>query len=126
MDATIGQPTRSVTTVDPQQRQAALADARRQATQNALQSAEAGQARKAEQLDFVRTVLERAVGANTKLSIEKRDNLATFIYRAIDRDSGEVVKEWPPVHFAQMLNENGAADQMIAETLQGLTIDEQA
>ncbi|NNE39397.1 MAG: hypothetical protein HKN14_00600 [Marinicaulis sp.] len=126
MDATIGQLAQRVTTVDPQQRQAALADARRQATQTALQSAEAGQARKAKQLDFVRTVLERAVGANTKLSIEKRDNLATFIYRAIDRDSGEVVKEWPPVQFAQMLKENGAADQMIAEALQGLTVDEQA
>ena len=126
MDATIGQtPERSVG-IDPAQRQSEQAQARRAATQSALRAAEASEARRADQREFVRATLERAVGANTRLSIERRPDVPTFIYRAIDRDSGEIVSEWPPKQFVQFLNDNGATAEIINEITNGQLIDEQA
>lgn len=126
MDATIGQSGDRVAGVDPAQRSAALADARRRASQAAVQDADAAEARKAEQLQTARKIIERALGANTKLSIARNDTIKGFVYRAIDVNSGEVVREWPPVQFAQFLREHGAAKALSADALSGLLIDEQA
>ena len=126
MDATIGQNAERLTGVDAAQRSQALADARQRSSQAALQTADAAQARKAEQREMLRSILEQAVGANTRLSIAKPDGADAFIYRAIDVDSGEVVREWPPAQFAQLLEQDGAARQLANEALAGLLIDEQA
>lgn len=124
MDATIGQNSERVAGVNPAQRTAALADARRRASAAALQSAEAAETRKADQREMVRSILERAVGANTRVSIARNDSALTFVYRAIDIDTGEVVREWPPVEFAQLLRENGAAAGLAEDALAGVLIDE--
>ena len=124
MDATIGQPVDRAPKVDPQARNAELANARRTAGENALANAEAAQARKADQREMTRAIIERAVGANTRLSIARNDMADTYIYRAVDRDTGEVIKEWPPVQFAQFLQENGAGEISRAD-LQGLLVNEQ-
>lgn len=126
MDATIGQNSQRVTGIDPVQRSAALADARSRASQAALQSAEAAEARRAEQREMVRSILERAVGANTRLSIARNESALTFVYRAIDVDTGEVVREWPPVDFARLLQQNGAGPDLSGDALAGLVLDEQA
>lgn len=125
MNATIGPPGDSVTRIDTAARSAELNDARRAAGQAALQSAEAAQARKAEQRETTRAIIERAVGANTRLMISRSNTADTYIYRAIDKATGEVVKEWPPVQFAQFLQENGAAE-ISSEAIQGLLVNEQA
>lgn len=126
MDPTIGHNNDRVKTVEPAQRSADLAAARRHGTEQALQSAEASKVRKADQREMVRGILERAVGANTKLSISRADNIDTFVYRAIDRDSGEVIREWPPAQFANFLAENGVAKDAAADALAGLVLDQQA
>lgn len=126
MDATIGHNSQRVTGIDPAQRSAAHADARQRSSAAALQSAEAAEARRAEQREMVRSILERAVGANTRLSIERNESALTFVYRAIDIDTGEVVREWPPVDFAQLLEENGVAPDLAGDALAGLVFDEQA
>jgi len=126
MDATIGKATERVTGADPAQRSAALADARQRASQAALQSAKAGETRKMDQRETTRTILERAIGANTRLSIARNGSNDTFVYRAIDVNSGEVIIEWPPVQFAKFLVDNGAAAGLAADALQGLVLDEQA
>ena len=126
MDATISQTAERSVGIDPSQRQSELAQARRAVTQDALQSAQANEARRADQREFVRATLERAVGANTRLSIERDDNVPTFIYRAIDETTGEVVLEWPPAQFAQFLQDNNAGSADGESIAQGLIIDEQA
>lgn len=126
MDATIGQPADKITASDPTQRSAALADARRRASQAALKNADASETRKADQREMLRGIIERAVGANTRLSIRRNDAVDTFVYQAIDKDSGEIVKEWPPVQFAKFLEENGVAANDAAKALSGLVVDEQA
>lgn len=126
MDGTIGQNSDRITGIDPVQRSAALADARHRASETALQSAEAGETRKAEQREMVRSILERAVGANTRLSIARNESALTFVYRAIDIDTGEIVREWPPVDFARLLEQNGVGPDLSGDALAGLVLDEQA
>ncbi len=126
MDPTIGQSGDRVGAVEPAQRSAALADARRRASATALRTAEAAQERRAEQREMTRAIVERAVGANTRLSIARSDAADTYVYRAIDVDSGEVIKEWPPVQFARFLEENGADASLVQDALQGQLFDETA
>lgn len=126
MDATINQTAERSVGINPAQRQSELAQARREVTQDALQSAQANEARRADQREFVRATLERAVGANTRLSIERDENVPTFIYRAIDDTTGEVVREWPPVQFVQFLQDNNTGQADVESIAQGLIIDEQA
>lgn len=123
MNATIGQNLTAVTGVDPAQRTQALADARREVSQKALQSAEAAEARRADTRDSVRAQLEQALGANTRLSVARNESALTFVYRAIDIESGEVVREWPPADFARFLDANGLSRELLNET--GAVIDEQ-
>ena len=126
MDAKVGQSTERAAGIDPAQRNEALAAARQRASQAALQSADAGEARKADQREMVRGILERAVGANTRLSITRGESVGAYVYRAIDVESGEVVREWPPEQLNQLLEKSGVSEKLAAEALAGLTVDEQA
>ncbi len=74
----------------------ALAAARQRASQAALHNADAAEAKRADQREMVRGILERAVCANTRLSITRGDSAGAYVYRAIDVDSGDIVREWPP------------------------------
>ena len=125
MDTSIGQIGDRVAGIDSAKRNTDLADARRRASQAAIQSADAAKARKADQRQMARAILERAVGANTRLSIARNDATNSFTYRAIDTSSGEVVKEWPPAQFAKFLQQNGGAEALVHDALSGLLLDQQ-
>ncbi len=114
----------AVTGLDPAQRTRELADARRRVSQAAIADAQAAEARRAESRADVRAILERAVGANTRLSVVRNESALTFVYRAIDRDTGEIVREWPPAEFAQFLQDNGA--NLALGDASGVVIDEEA
>ena len=126
MEAIGGKNSDGVSGVDPFQRSEALAQSRRRATQAALQSADAAEARRADQRELVRGILERAVGANTRVSITRGDDTGVYVYRAIDIDSGEIVREWPPEQLVQILEDNGAGAALAADALAGLSIDKEA
>ncbi len=126
MDARIGQNTERVTGLDPAQRSTALAEARKRSSAAALQNAEAAESRKADQREMVRAILERAVGANTRVSIARQESDMTFVYRAIDVETGEVVREWPPADFAKLLEKSGATAGLAEDVMAGLAFDEQA
>ncbi len=124
MTITTGQNANTVTVVDPAERNQALADARRRASQSALANAEAAEARRADSLENARAILERALGANTRLSISRDEGAPTYIYRAIDVETGEVVREWPPAQFARFIAEQSDAFRL--ESASGAVVDEQA
>ncbi len=124
MSVTTGQNANAVTVVDPAERSQALADARRRASQSALANAEAAEARRADSLQNARAILERALGANTRLSIARDAGAPTFVYRAIDVETGEVVREWPPAEFAQFIAEQSSEFRL--DGASGAVIDEQA
>ena len=43
----------------------------------------------------MRQVTPAVMGQNERLSISRDEATGTFIYRSIDRESGEVVRQWP-------------------------------
>lgn len=112
-----------------QQRQAAndravaLADARKRANAQHQEAASVSRERQAEQIAELRDLIARATGADTRLSILRSESRDTFVYQAIDVNSGEVRKEWPPVQFAELVNSlmPGSADH-----LAGLVVDSEA
>ena len=111
--------------VDSTQRVAALADARQEASQNALRSADAAEERRANQREAFRAIISNVLGANTRLSIDRNDRIDSFVYRSIDRTTGEVIQEWPPVQFARFLEGQGLSG-VTPDVLAGLVLDEQA
>lgn len=101
-------------------RAAALADARKRSNAQHQEAASQSRERQAEQIAELRDLIARATGADTRLSIMRSDSRDTFVYRAIDTKSGEIVQEWPPVQFAEFVNSlmPGAGEQ-----LAGLVVD---
>ncbi len=105
-----------------QSRSQGLEQARRSLNAERLADAEQARDRQNAQIEAAREILQRAVGANTRLEIEAADGPSPFVYRAIDINSGEIVSEWPPVQFASMLRET--ADALSLATPSGITVDE--
>ncbi len=126
MSVTTGQNTTATATVivDPAERTQALADARRRASQSALANAEAGETRRADRMQDARAIIERALGANTKLSISRDGASPTYIYRAIDVDTGEVIREWPPAEFVEFIAQQNKSSNV--DDPSGVVVDEQA
>lgn len=124
MSVTTGQSANTVTIADPAERNQALADARRRASQSALANAEAGEARRADRMQDARAIIERALGANTKLSISRDSASPTYVYRAIDVDTGEVIREWPPAEFAEFIADH--KKEFSVNDFAGVVVDEQA
>lgn len=124
MSVTTTQNANSTAMVDPAERNQALADARRRSSQSALANAEAAEARRADRMQDARAIIERALGANTKLSISRDGASPTFVYRAIDVDTGEVVREWPPAEFAEFIAQQ--KNEFSVDDPAGVVINEQA
>ena len=88
IDATSGILAVPVTAADParpaQRQQAAPAES------------DHANARKAEAVESaMREVSPPVMGQNERLSIQRDNATGTFIYRSIDRETGEVVRQWP-------------------------------
>lgn len=107
------------------ERNAALAEARSSSNEARAREAAAARARGAEQLAETREAIARAVGANTRLSIERSDDSSSFVYRAIDISSGEVVHEWPEDKFLALVRSVRSDVQVDVET-RGLILDDLA
>lgn len=108
-------------------RVAALADARRRAQANQLESARVSQENQAQKLAESRDAVARAIGANTRLSIERSSQSDIFIYRAIDNTTGEIVREWPPQQFAEFVRDQQLGLSGDISTIStGTLVDEQA
>jgi len=57
------------------------------------------------------------LGANARLIIEKDQDTGDYIYKTIDRDSGEVIKQWPREKLLKAISDD--------QTTAGLLIDRQ-
>lgn len=109
---------------NPQERSQALAEARQRVSQGALQKAEAAELRRADSFRDAQAIIERAIGANTRLSVARKETTPTFVYRAIDIDTGEVIREWPPADFAKFMVANGG--DLATRGLAGAIVNEKA
>ncbi|MEL6362931.1 MAG: flagellar protein FlaG [Pseudomonadota bacterium] len=106
------------------ERSAALAENRRAATEQQVQQADASRTRSAQALAETREAISRALGLNTRLSITRASDASTFVYRAIDVNSGEVVQEWPEEAFVDLIR--GVRSEVRASAEQGLLVDDLA
>lgn len=104
-------------------RAAALAEKRRAASAQQSARADADRVRHAEQLAELREAVSRALGANTRLSIERREDLG-FVYRAIDKATGEIVHEWPEETFLALVR--GVREDVRTDVDAGLMLDDVA
>ncbi|OFW99670.1 MAG: hypothetical protein A3E78_02430 [Alphaproteobacteria bacterium RIFCSPHIGHO2_12_FULL_63_12] len=103
------------------QRNEALAQKRRELTQDHIARTEDNKARASDQLAELREAVARVTGANTRLSISKSENTHSFVYRAIDVDTGEVVNEWPQDIFVNLVR--GVREDVKIDVDAGLMLD---
>ena len=47
----------------------------------------------------VEKLIKKSLPGNSKLQIERDKATGTFIYRSIDADTGQVIKQWPSEHL---------------------------
>jgi len=58
-------------------------------------------------LDKAAQTIEQLIGdanANTKLRIDKDDDTGRFVYKSVDSDSGEVIRQFPPETILQIIS----------------------
>lgn len=103
------------------QRNEALAQKRREHAQNQIARTEDTQARASDQLAELREAVARVTGANTRLSISRSENSNSFVYRAIDIDTGEVISEWPQDIFVGLVR--GVRQDVKTDVDAGLVLD---
>ena len=47
-------------------------------------------------------LIKKGMPSNSKLQIERDKETGTFIYRSVDPDTGEVLKQWPPEQLLKL------------------------
>jgi len=104
-----------------ERRSDALAEKRREATQEHVARAEAARARSADHLAELREAVARVLGANTRLSISRSETTLNFVYRAIDIETGEIVNEWPQDRFIELVR--GVREDVRTDIDAGLVLD---
>ena len=67
--------------------------------------------------EAVEKLIRRSLPSNSKLQIEQDRETGTFIYRSVDPETGEVLRQWPP---EQLLNLRHSLSEF-----EGLLFDEQ-
>lgn len=50
----------------------------------------------------VEKLIKKTLPSNSKLEVEKDKELGTFIYRSINPDTGEIIKQWPPEKLLEL------------------------
>ena len=66
----------------------------------------------------VEKLIKKTLPGNTKLQVEKDKELGTFIYRSINPDTGEVIRQWPPESLLEM--------REYLKQMEGVLLDTQA
>ena len=65
----------------------------------------------------VEKLIRRSLPSNSKLQIEQDAETGTFIYRSVDPETGEVLKQWPPEQLLKL------RDSLVE--IEGLLVDKQ-
>ena len=50
----------------------------------------------------VEKLIRRSQPSNSKLQIEQDKDTGTFIYRSVDTDTGEIIRQWPPEQLLKL------------------------
>jgi flagellar protein FlaG len=66
----------------------------------------------------VEKLIKKSLPSNSRLQVVKDKELGTYIYRAIDPDTGEIIMQWPPEHLLAM--------REYLKEMEGLLVDTKA
>jgi len=50
----------------------------------------------------VEKLIKKSLPGNSKLQIERDKSTGTFIYRTVDADTGQVIRQWPPEQLLEL------------------------
>jgi len=50
----------------------------------------------------VEKLIRRSLPSNSRLQIEQDKETGTFIYRSVDPETGEVIRQWPPEELLKL------------------------
>ena len=74
---------------------------------------------------FLDEVARKVLGENVRLTIEPHDGSRRFIYKSMDRTTGELIKQFPPEDFLDVLA-RFVEYEKDARMMSGLHVDEKA
>jgi len=66
----------------------------------------------------VEKLIKKSLPSNSKLEVEKDKELGTFIYRSINPDTGEIIRQWPPEKLLEL--------REYLKEMEGLLVDTKA
>ena len=105
-----------------------------QATENreeARAKAEAARSRRNEKAEaredgeISQDTLTRVLGENARLSIEAHEKSGDYIYKSVDKKTGEVIQQWPPEKFLRFI-EAQLERAEVSDRPSGVIADEKA
>ncbi|MEL7028975.1 MAG: flagellar protein FlaG [Pseudomonadota bacterium] len=75
--------------------------------------------------DLSPETLQKVIGVNARLSIEAHEKSGDYVYKSIDRNTGEVINQWPPEKFLRFLEAELERLDLVGERV-GVVADERA
>ena len=61
-------------------------------------------------------LIRKGLPSNSKLQIDQDKETGTFIYRSINPDTGEVIKQWPPESLLKLREHIREMEGMLVDT----------
>jgi len=61
----------------------------------------------------VEKLIRRSLPSNSKLQIEQDRETGTFIYRSIDPETGEILRQWPPEQLLKLREDLSELEGML-------------
>jgi flagellar protein FlaG len=61
----------------------------------------------------VEKLIRRSLPSNSKLQIEQDRETGTFIYRSIDSETGEILRQWPPEQLLKLREDLSELEGML-------------
>ena len=65
----------------------------------------------------VEKLIKKSMPSNSKLQIEKDKETGTFIYRSINPDTGEIIRQWPPEQLLKLREHLRELEGMLVDKL---------
>ncbi|PWE17574.1 hypothetical protein DDZ18_07845 [Marinicauda salina] len=81
----------------------ATANQRRETEEGGTPPADPGRVR--EQIEAIEELrMEFEALPQSRLQIEREDESGRFVYRFLDQETGEIVRQWPPEDYLELMN----------------------
>jgi|SRR5215470_11981071 len=63
----------------------------------------------------IEKLIRKSLPANSKLQIEQDKETGTFIYRTVDSETGEIIRQWPPEQLLKLRESLAEMEGMLVD-----------